>query len=175
MRTAHKYLIVTASAALLGLSAVAQTPQPATVAPAPAAASGASQGPMMRQGQPAMQQQHAARMEQRRTLRDAKLKQILQITPAQEGAWTTWTAARQASRPQRANRAELAQLTTPERLDRMRALRTARGAELDRRAEATKAFYAALSTPQQQAFDALTERRGKRGMGGHHGGGMHRR
>jgi hypothetical protein len=66
---------------------------------------------------------------------------------------------------------EFAHLSTPERLDRMRALRTQRNAEMDRRADATKAFYAQLTPPQQKAFDevALKFMRGRHGHGGHHG------
>jgi len=168
MRVARHSLIVTACTALLALSAVAQTPQPAIVAPA----AGVAAAPMMGPGNPAMHQRHAAHMEQRRAQREANLKQILQITPAQEGAWNTWTAARRPASQLRLDRAELARLSTPERLDRMRTLRAARSAELDRRAEATKAFYAALSPAQQKAFDALTARRWGRGLGGHHHG-MH--
>lgn len=172
MRVIHHALIVAACTALLGLSAGAQTPQPAIVAPAGAATAPGS-GPMMGQGYPAMHQRHAARHEQRRAEREANLKQILQITPAQEGAWNTWTAARRAGNPVRLDRAELARLSTPERLDRMRALRVARGVEMDRRAEATKVFYAALSPSQQKAFDVLTARRWDGGFGAHHRG-MHR-
>jgi protein CpxP len=174
MRAIRYSLIVTACTALLGLSAGAQTPQPAIVAPpAAGAAAGPGTGPMMGQGNPAMHQRHAAHREQRRAQREANLKQILQITPAQEGAWNTWTAARRAGSPARLDRDELARLSTPERLDRMRALRVARGTEMDRRAEATKAFYATLSPSQQKAFDVLSARRWGGGMGGHHRG-MHR-
>jgi len=41
----------------------------------------------------------------------------------------------------------------------MRALRATRLAEMDQRGDATKTFYAALTPPQQKAFDALTARR----------------
>jgi periplasmic protein CpxP/Spy len=169
MRVVRHSLIVTACTALLALSAAAQTPQPAIVAPA----AGAAAGPVMERGNPAMSQRRAAHVEQRRAQREANLKQILQITPDQEAAWNTWTAARRAGNPPRLDRAELARLSTPERLDRMRALRAARGAEMDRRAEATKAFYAALNPSQQKAFDVLSTQRWGRGLGGHHRG-MHR-
>lgn len=168
MKPAHKHLILAACVALLGLSASAQTPQPAVVAPGPAAA---ATGPMMRPHGPGMLQQH---MQHRRAERQARLKQILQITPAQESAWTAWVAARQPAARPRVDRRELAALPTPERIDRMRALRATRNAEMDRRAEATKSFYAALTPAQQKSFDALTaERMGHHG-GGRHGGWMHR-
>jgi len=82
------------------------------------------------------------------------------------------------------DREEWARLKTPERIDRMRTLRNERNAQADRRAEAVKTFYAALSPEQQQRFDAVSlrmhrdgkgERRGREGghgRHGHHGGGM---
>ena len=165
MKTIHRHLVIAAFLATLGLSAGAQTPPAGAVAPSGAAGM---------TGRGAMMQQHMERLQQRRAQREASLKQILQITPAQEGAWDAWIAARRPSDRQRPDRAEFAQLTTPERIDRMRALRATRIAEMDRRADATKTFYAALTPAQQKAFDALTARRMGHGFGGHHRGGMHR-
>jgi hypothetical protein len=116
---------------------------------------------------PGMMQEH---MQRRMAQRQAALKQILQLTPAQEGAWNAWIASRQPSNRQRPNPAELAQLTTPERIDRMRALRADRIVQMDRRGDATKTFYAALTAPQQKAFDALVMQRMGGAMGGGHGG-----
>jgi protein CpxP len=39
---------------------------------------------------------------------------------------------------------------------------------MDKRADATKIFYAALSPEQKKTFDAETARRGHRGGYGHH-------
>lgn len=170
MKPVHKHFAVAACLAVLGLSASAQPAQPAIVAPGAA--------PMAAPGQHPMMQEHFARMQQRMARRDAALKQILQITPAQEGAWNQWVAARHPSANMpRPHRGDFAQLTTPQRIDRMRELRAARDAEMDRRAEATKAFYAALTPSQQKAFDALTLARmgGFGGHRGHHEGGWHER
>lgn len=116
------------------------------------------------------------------------LKAKLQLTPAQESAWTNFTASMQpmaGQRPDRAARmaqmAEIAKLPTPERIERMRALRAQHMAEMstqmDKRAEATKAFYAALTPEQQKVFDAETSRMmmawGQSGYGGHGGGKGH--
>lgn len=159
MKPTYKQLVAASALALLGLGAGAQAPQPAVVAPGP--------GPAL-QGQHPMMQHHLERRQQRAAQRQARLKQILQITPAQEGAWSTWIASRQAGGSfRRGQRAELAQLATPERIDRMRALRATRMAEADRRGEATKAFYAALTPAQQKAFDALQAERGFKRGGGH--------
>jgi hypothetical protein len=109
-----------------------------------------------------MQARHAERMNE--------LKQKLQITAAQEGAWTSFTEAMQPpANRQRPDREALMRLTTPERIDQMRALRTQRNAEMDRRAEATKAFYAQLAPAPQKTFDEATARRWG-GHRGHHGG-----
>jgi hypothetical protein len=52
-------------------------------------------------------------------------------------------------------------LTTPDRLDRQRARLMERLAEFDRRAAATRTFYAQLSPSQKKAFDALPQPGGK--------------
>lgn len=169
MKPVHKHLVAAACLAVLGFSASAQPAQPAIVAPG-AAPTAAMPGP----GQHPTMQEHFARMQQRMARRDAALKQILQITPDQEGAWNQWAAARHASADMpRPRPGEFAQLTTPQRIDRMRELRAARDAEMDRRAEATKAFYASLTPAQQKAFDALTlaHMGGFGGHRGHHEGG----
>jgi periplasmic protein CpxP/Spy len=61
-------------------------------------------------------------------------------------------------------------LTTPQRIDKMREMRTQRMAAMDKRMDATKTFYAALSPEQQKTFDAEHKMRGGRHGGGHHGG-----
>jgi len=166
MKPAYKHCVAAAALALLGLSAGAQTPPPGAVGPGP--------GSMMQGQQRPMMQEHMARMQQRAAQRQARLKQILQLTPAQEGAWNAWVASRQPATLQRPDPAEFARLTTPERIDRMRALRATRAAEMDRRGEATKTFYAALAPAQQKAFDALQLERRSRPGGGHRGFGHHR-
>ena len=96
----------------------------------------------------------------------AALKGQLKLTAAQEPAWTTFTAAMQpGERPARLDRQNMDKLTTPERIDRMRAMRAQHAAEADRRGEATKAFYAALTPEQQKTFDAQAHH-------GHRMGGM---
>lgn len=166
MKYSPKQLIAASVLASLGLAAAAQT------LPAPPAT-----GPG-RSGQERMMERHdPARIQQfkqeRRAQQRERLKETLQITPAQEGAWTAWTAALQPpANWKRPDRAEFERLTTPERIDRMRALRTERMARMDQRAEATKVFYGALNPIQQRVFDLETARRGKGGRGTH-GGGHH--
>jgi protein CpxP len=123
------------------------------------------------QAQLAPQGHHAdpARMAERVNRHLAALKQKLQISAGQENAWTSFANAMQPpANMQRPDRQALASMPTPERIDQMRAMRDRRNAEMDRRAEATKAFYAQLTPEQKKTFDAETAR-----MGHGHGHGPH--
>ena len=179
MNRLHKHLLTAGLLAGLAASALAQTPAPAGT---PGRAEGQQfahrAGPM----DPARMQEHRARMEQRMAERMEFFKFKLKVTPAQEGAWSAWTGAMKpaANRPPRPDRAEFQRLSTPERIDRMRAMRTARQAEMDKKMDATKAFYAVLNADQKKVFDdaslQMLQRhgggRGGRGEGGerHHRG-----
>jgi hypothetical protein len=162
MQSQRRHLIAAGLIAAAGLSAaLAQTP------PAAPAASGTHRH------DPAQMEQFRAKMEQRMAKRLGELKQKLAITPAQEGAWNTWTASLKPTGPhQRPDRSEWKTLTTPERIDRMRSMRAERNAEMDRRMDATKTFYAALGTDQKKVFDteSLKFMGGEHGHGGHRGG-----
>lgn len=156
----RKHLIACALLAGLGLSAHAQTlPTPPASAPKAEHHHG--------KFDPA---KRAERMNQRL----AELKQKLQITPNQEQAWTSFAAAMQPpAQRARLDRDALSRMTTPDRLDQMRIVREQRNAEMDRRADATKAFYGQLNADQKKTFDSETARMFQhRGMGGgrhHHG------
>ncbi len=147
-----------------GASAMAQGAAPA----APGAAASSARGHHMGSHDPAKMQAMVAKHQ-------ADLKAKLKLTPAQEGAWTAYTAAMQppagmGMRPSDAQRAEMEKLTTPERIDKMRAARAERmaqmNAEMDKRGNATKTFYAALTAEQQKIFDG---EHGKHGARGEHG------
>ena len=93
--------------------------------------------------------------------RNAALKAQLKLTAAQDGVWTTYTGAMKPFAgmvAKGADFAELAKLPTPERIDKIKALRTQHlsdvNAAMDKRGEATKALYAALTPEQQKLFDA---------------------
>ena len=168
-------LLLAGIMATAGLAATAQTVAP----PAPAeqltpVKPGAAKGERMGRHDPAKMQARIAKHQ-------AELKAKLKLTPAQEGAWTAYTASMQppvhGARPDRAAmKAEFDKLTTPQRIDKMRELRAQRMAEMnaamDKRGDATKAFYAALSPEQQKVFDS--QRMGRGGMG-HHGHGQHQK
>jgi hypothetical protein len=168
MKTLHRTLLAASLVAALGAGAIAQAQTPAQTAP------GASASQPMRHGRmdPAKMEQFRARMQERMAKRLAKLKEKLQITSAQEPAWTAWTSALQPVKFQRPDRAAFRAMTTPERLDQIRALRAQRDAEMDKRMDATKSFYSALNAQQKKVFDEQGMRflrGGKRGHRGHHG------
>jgi hypothetical protein len=155
--------IASALLASLSLPGFAQTTAPT----APAAAT-AQAAPQHRHDQAHHGDRRAERME-RMQQRIAKLKADLKLSPAQESAWTTYAAAmKPGERPARMDREAFAKLTTPQRIDKMREMREHRNAEMDRRAQATKAFYAQLTAEQQKTFDAETLRM-HHGFGPHHG------
>jgi protein CpxP len=161
-----KSIAAAAVLAACGLTAQAQTSPPP---PPPAGA----QHMQMHDGE--MHQRMQERMQQHMQRRMERLKRILQIAPNQEGAWNNWAAA---IRPNPANmeqrhrmHEEFARMSTPERIDRMRQMRAQRAVESDRRGDATKAFYAQLTGPQQKAFDEISLKfmHGKRDHRDHHG------
>lgn len=102
----------------------------------------------------------------------AHLRDVLQLTPAQEPALQAFVAAMKppegAMEKMRGEREKMAGLTTPQRLDAMQAHRAEREAAMDKRIQAIRTFYAQLNPAQKKAFDALPPP----GMGGHHGPGM---
>lgn len=146
----RKQLLTCALVASLGTAAYAQVATPATPA-APAAE--AQRGHHGKKFDPA---KRAERVNQRL----AQLKDKLQLSASQEAAWSSFAAAMQPPAQRRhIDREALQAMTTPDRLDHMRAMREQRNAEMDRRAEATKAFYGQLNAEQQKTFDSETARR----------------
>lgn len=162
---------VLASAAL---AASAQTPPPSNV---PLSATQAQAAATSSDAKPRLDRkkdfaQRLERMQQHRAQRLAALKDKLQLSEQQQGAWTSYTTALQPPampKPEdrAARRAEFEKLTTPERIDRMQARQAERNAMFAKRADATKAFYAQLTPAQQKTFDAESLRMGPRGHGPH--------
>jgi hypothetical protein len=166
--------------ATLTLASAAAFAQPAPAAPTVTPTASSAQAPVGKASPTADQQRmeprdpakHLARMQEHRAQRMAALKEKLQLSPAQESAWTSFTASTQppaGTPPQRLDRAELAELaklTTPQRLERMQARQTERTAMFAKRADATRTFYAGLNPDQQKTFDAETVHKSH---GGHHG------
>ena len=101
MKFAPKQLILAGMLAAIGLTASAQTPPPPPAgAPAP--------GMMQREGHGRMDSEKMrARMQERMAKRMAALKQKLQITAAQEGAWNTFATALKPTSMQRPDRRQM--------------------------------------------------------------------
>jgi Spy/CpxP family protein refolding chaperone len=130
-------------------------------------ADGMGQGPRAEQ----MQGKMAERMKEHMAKREADLKAKLKLAPEQEAAWAQFTTAMKPSAqgPKRPDPAEMAKLTTPQRIDKMQALKAERDAEMNKRMDAVKAFYATLTPEQQKVFDAEHANMGHGGHSGHHG------
>lgn len=170
MNSLLKSLLVTGLIATAGMSSYAQTADK-TAPRAPAEQSAGEYGYHMGM----MGRMDPEKMEAMMAKRSAALKAKLKITAAQESAWTAYTAAMKPSakmKQERPDRAELDKLTTPERIDKMHALRKQHmddmQAAMDKRDEATKTFYAALTPEQKKVFDAEHTRMGM-WHGGEHG------
>jgi hypothetical protein len=136
---------------------------------------GSTQGPSTER----MERMHA-QMGERHAKHLAELKSKLNLQASQESAWAQFAQSMQRpERMARPDRASMEKLSTPERLDRMQAMVVERQAQMQKRIEGAKVFYAGLSTAQQQVFDKESARAMGR-MGGdvhrmHHGGGHHGR
>ena len=87
--------------------------------------------------------------------RAQRLRDVLQLTPAQEPALKAFLEAQKPPEPPAPPEAGAKALTTPEKLDRQRTRIVERLADFDRRAAATRTFYAQLTPAQKKAFDAL--------------------
>jgi hypothetical protein len=85
---------------------------------------------------------------------------ILRLQPDQRDAWRTYTDAIAQDRASHPNPSDMAQrlnlMQTPERLDAMIEQMKSDEAAFQRRAAATKAFYAVLTPDQRQTFDTIT-------------------
>lgn len=126
-----------------------------------------------------MDKMDPARMQSRMDKHHAALKVQLKLTPAQEPAWTAFVASHTppvGMMGQQAAMADMAKLPTPERIDKMKEMRAQRmgdmTAAMDKRGEATKVFYAALTPEQQKVFDAHAMQGPGKSKGKHGGMGM---
>lgn len=177
MKSGFKSLVLTGLLASAGFATFAQTaPAPDSAARPPMAGASGPRGAMGMRGH-----MDPAKMEAMMAKRQAEMKAKLKITADQEGAWTTFTAAMKPPAGwmdhKRPDRAEMDKLSTPERIEKMHAMRAQHMADMtaamDKRDEATKAFYAVLNADQKKTFDAEHARMGGRHGEHSHGGGGH--
>jgi len=101
-----------------------------------------------------------------------ELKTKLRLDASQEVAWKSYVEAMQMMPMHggKSERAALQKMNTPERIDQMQAQHQQMQAEIKKRGDATKEFYALLSSEQKKVFDVETLRM----VPGVHGHGMHR-
>lgn len=86
----------------------------------------------------------------------AELKDTLNLSESQQGAWEQYQAAMQPTKSQREARADKPALTEEQKAEK----RQQRDARKQAKEEARKAFSAQLTPEQQQVFDAA-EKKGK--------------
>jgi protein CpxP len=128
-----------------------------TLAGAAAASAQDRQPGPARDGQRAAERQKM--FEEFKQRREQRLHDILQIKPAQEGAFKTFVSSvgpkprgdKDGHPGEGRPGAERKEMTTTERLDRM----AQRLAEAQGRIQATRAFYASLTPEQRKAFDEV--------------------
>lgn len=115
-----------------------------------------AQAPRPQDGPPA---EDKARMEARRGQMARDMHILLRLRPDQEAAWKTFESAmappEPPPRPDPDQGGPDFSATMPQRLDEMDKRRAEGEARRARTEAAMRAFYAALSPEQQQAFDAL--------------------
>ncbi|MPM24474.1 hypothetical protein SDC9_70957 [bioreactor metagenome] len=174
--TTRSFAATALAAAMFAAAAApsfAQTAAPA--APAAAAASAPTDAKPGHRPHARGERMTPEQRQERMAKRADAFKQKLKLTTDQEPAWNTFQEAlHPKDKPEHArlDRKEMDKLTTPERIDRMRAVHAHRSAEMDRRGEAVKTFYATLKPEQQKVFDQESARMMHRfGPGEHRGKG----
>jgi len=105
--------------------------------------------------------------------RASRLRDVLQLRPAQEPALQAYVSAlRSAHQGMASEPAAPMPSTTPERLDRMQRMMAQHQAAMTAMIDATRRFYDQLDAGQKRAFDAMppkTMMKHHHGMGGRDG------
>ena len=164
MNTLRKQVLIAFT--VLGIGSAAFAVQAQTAAPAGRHADAASaQERMAKHGE------HMAR-------RQAKIHDALQLTAAQEPAWTAYQSAIKPAAGMgmgmgnHGDRAAWATLSAPARMEKMIGMAKQHTTAMESHLAALNTFYAVLTPAQKKAFDAATMHGGGRHHGGHHGDGM---
>jgi hypothetical protein len=161
MRKMVTGLVMAASLAASSASVLAQTPPPASNAPAA-------------QGQrAATPEQRQARMKEHFQRAAAQLHDKLKLNASQEAAWNTYLQAMTPPpRGPRPDRGQWENMTAVQRMEKHLAMMQEHEAQMSKRLDATKTFYGQLNPDQQKTFDTETARIMK-SMHGMHGGKGH--
>jgi protein CpxP len=118
-----------------------------------------------RHGAAVSQEQMQAKMAEMFAKHQAKVHDLLKLTAAQEGAWTTYQAAIKPVAPAtHVDRAAIAKMSSPDRMAKMLEMSKQHIITMEAHLAALTAFYGQLTTAQKTVFDSQTM-----------GGGMHHR
>lgn len=124
-----------------------------------------SPGPMLGEGQQMhaqdhehAQKGHADHFAKRYQHRMDKLKQSLKLSQEQGPAWTAFEGVMHPADMPRPDHDAVRKMTTPERLDFMASMKAQHDAQMQKRLNATRTFYAALTPEQKKTFDQETEK-----------------
>lgn len=116
-----------------------------------------------RHGWQASSEQRQARMADMFAKHQARLHELLKLTPAQEPAWTAYQNAIKPALPaEHIDHAAIAKMPAPERLAKMIDLSKQRTLTMEGHLGALNTFYGQLTTEQKAIFDDHV-------MGGAHG------
>jgi len=85
-----------------------------------------------------------------------KLKQSLKLSTDQDQAWAAFQGSMQQPAMQRPDNQAIAKMSTPERLEAMSKMKAQHDAQMEKRQQATLAFYGTLSAEQKKVFDQET-------------------
>lgn len=172
MNTIRKNIVIALTA--FGLAGAAIGVQAQTQAPAAEGRHGHALSVEQRQAKMA---EFKAKRQAARAERQAKLRDALKLSPAQQPAWDAFVAsmtpAHKADRAARPDRAQLANLTAPQRMQMRIERQKQRTAHMEARLSALNSFYSALTPEQRKVFDEQAKQgRGGRHHRGHGGHGM---
>ncbi|MBC3932504.1 Spy/CpxP family protein refolding chaperone [Undibacterium curvum] len=143
--------VLLTSGIVLSAAASAQSVPPQPPPPPPHGAHGQEGAP----GHHAMDMaKWQEKMKERMAKRQAELRDLLKLTPAQEPAWKTFVQSMEPkgmTLPQ--DPKEMDKLSTPERMERSLERMKEHQASLQNRLAALKNFYGSLTPEQQKLFD----------------------
>ena len=106
---------------------------------------------------------------ERAVQRQAKLHDLLKLTPAQESAWGSYVAAsKPAARPDHGQRSDWKSMPSPQRMEKRIDMAKQHIAMMESHLAALNSFYGVLTTEQKAVFDANSM--GHRGHGRHRSG-----
>jgi hypothetical protein len=111
---------------------------------------------MQKHGQSHGHQHEAERGHKQQQHRMDKLKQSLKLSAEQDQAWAAFQGSMQSPAMQRPDHQAIAKMSTPDRLEAMSKMKAQHDAQMEKRQQATLAFYGTLSAEQKKIFDQET-------------------